>query len=313
MPELPDLQQYLEALEERIVGELLLGVKLKSLFVLRSTTPRPEACVGRRVVGLERLGKRIVLVFEEEHFMLLHLMVAGRLQWKDVEAQPQGRIGLAAFRFSSGTLLFNEAGKRKRASLHIVATRAQLAQYDRCALEPLTASFEDFKRALGRERHTLKRALTDPGILSGVGNAYSDEILWQAGMSPFKRTDKLSEDEFRSLHSACQKVLRDWIERLRKKRGKAWPGKVTAFQPEMAVHGRWREACPRCGEEVQRVVWAENEANYCARCQCAGRLLADRALSRLLKDDWPRSLEELESLRERHRSVVRGEPEPEPE
>lgn len=308
MPELPDIQVYREALEERVLGQVLEAVQIRSLFVLRSVEPPLRSCEGRAVVAIERLGKRIVFVLEGDFFLVLHLMVAGRLQWKsDPAARPQGRIGLAAFQFAAGSLLLNEAGKRKRASLHVVGSRADLSAHDRGGIDVLASTLEGFQDAMRREVHTLKRSLTDPRILSGIGNAYSDEILWHARLSPFRRTDKLTAEEWQRLHSSCKSVLEEWLERMRERRGAAWPKRVTAFQPEMAVHGKHREACPRCGQEVQRIVWAENESNYCAECQTGGKLLADRALSRLLREDWPKSLEELESLRERHRDVIDGE------
>lgn len=306
MPELPDIRLYTEAIEARVRGEVLESVQLKSLFLLRSVAPPIDACVGRRLRAVERLGKRLVFSFEGELFLVLHLMIAGRLQWKDgVAAEAKGRTDLAVFRFTGGSLLLTEAGKRKRASLYVVEGRDALSEHDRGGIDVLGSSLEDFIEAMTREVHTLKRALTDPRILSGIGNAYSDEILWHAQMSPFRRSDRMTRDEWSCLHESCRSVLEDWVERLRDKHAGRWPRKVTAFQPEMAVHGRHREACPRCGDEVQRVVWAENESNYCARCQTKGKLLADRALSRLLRDDWPKSLEELETLRDRHKDLMR--------
>lgn len=309
MPELPDLQVYVDALQERIEGATLESVRLKSLFVLRSVDPPIAVCEGRRVLGIERIGKRLILALQGELFLVVHLMIAGRLQWKSERTEPQGRIGLLAMQFSTGTLLLNEAGKKKRASLHVVEGRDSLRDHDRGGLEIFEASLEEFIDAMTTEVHTLKRALTDPRILAGIGNAYSDEILWHASMSPFRRTDKLKAKEWRRLYASCTTVLADWVDRLRSQARSAkgaskWPRKVTAFHEGMAVHGKHRQPCPRCGDEVQRVVWAENESNYCARCQTGGKLLADRVLSRLLRTDWPRSLEELEALRAKHRGIM---------
>jgi len=297
VPELPDITVYVEALERRVVGHVLGGVKLRSPFLLRSVTPPISTVAGRRVTGLRRLGKRIVFELEGELFLVLHLMIAGRLRWKEGAARLPGRIGLAAFEFDSGTLLLTEAGSKRRASLHLVQGADALARHDPGGIEVLEAGLRTFAAALGRESHTLKRALTDPRLFSGIGNAYSDEILHRARLSPFKLSDRLDADEVRRLYDATQGVLQEWIDRLRAETGNGFPERVTAFREEMAVHGRYRQPCPACGAPVQRVVYSENEANYCARCQTGGRLLVDRALSRLLKRDWPRTLEQLEALR----------------
>ncbi len=295
MPELPDIAVYVEALERRIRGQPLERIRLGSPFVLRSVDPPLGVFAGRRVLGLRRLGKRIVLALEEELFAVLHLMIAGRLRWKAAGAKLPGRLGLAAFDFPAGTLILTEAGSQKRASLHLVRGEAQLARHDPGGLEVLEADERAFGRALRRERHTLKRALTDPRLFSGIGNAYSDEILHRARISPFKLTDKLDAETIARLHRACREVLTEWTARLREEAGEGFPEKVTAFRDGMAVHGRYRKPCPDCGSPIQRLVYAANEANYCAKCQTAGKLLADRALSRLLGEDWPRTLEELEA------------------
>ncbi|MCB9880279.1 MAG: formamidopyrimidine-DNA glycosylase [Planctomycetes bacterium] len=310
MPELPDLTVYIEAMRERILGSILTQVRMHSLFVLRSVEPRIEELEGRPVVGIERIGKRLVLALEGEFFVVIHLMVAGRLHWRDPEKAKPHRHRLANFVFASaesetlGVLCLDEAGKKKRASIHCVAGRAALVEHDRGGLDVLTSDFDTFVTRMQRDVHTLKRALTDPSILSGIGNAYSDEILWEARLSPFRRTDKLDAAEWNRLFDACKTVLTSWSARLVAECNGSWPTKVTAFRPEMAVHGKHRELCPRCGEEVQRIVYADNEANYCVRCQTGGKLLADRALSQLLRGDWPRSLEELDAMRERHRGLT---------
>lgn len=308
MPELPDITLYVERLAPRVVGEVLEGVRLASPFLLRSVEPPLAAAAGRRVEGVWRLGKRIVVALDGDLFLVLHLMVAGRLRWRPAGAAIPGRNGLAAFDFSSGTLLLTEASSRKRASLQLVAGEAALADLDPGGLEVLDADLASFRAALGRESHTLKRALTDPAIFSGIGNAYSDEILHRARLSPFKRTGDLDDSETASLFDATRSTLVEWVERLRND-SPGFPEKVTAFRPEMAVHGRFGLPCPRCGAAVQRLVYAENEANYCAACQTGGRLLADRALSRLLKSDWPRTVAELE---ERKREQRGGAPPPPP-
>ncbi len=301
MPELPDVVVYIEALEARILSQTLEGVRIASPFVLRSVDPPPSALVGKKVRSICRLGKQIVLVFDEEHFLVIHLMIAGRLQWREPHARLAGKIGLAAFEFASGTLILTEAGSKKRASLHVVRGEQALATFDRRALEVLECSLDDFESALRRENHTLKRSLTDPRLFSGIGNAFSDEILHHAKLSPLKQTSRLSTQEVRQLWESTRAVLSEWTGRLRSQTGEDFPSKVTAFRPEMAVHGRYGKPCPRCGAPVQRIVYAENECNYCAPCQTEGRLLADRAMSRLLKEDWPRSLEEMEKHFEERR------------
>ncbi len=301
MPELPDIEVYLDALRERIEGRKLLRVWMGSPFLLRSVDPPIAEVSGRRVTGLRRLGKRIVFEFEEDLYLVLHLMIAGRLRWNDPGTKLPRKLGLAAFDFEPGSLIVTEASKKKRASLHVVRGEAGLAEHDPGGIDPLTSSAEEFAAALSAKTHTLKRALTDPSILSGVGNAYSDEILHAARLSPFKRTDKIGDDELERLRLAIVKVMHDWLARLREERGDGFPKKVTAFREEMAVHGRYGKPCPVCSSPVQRLVYAANEANYCATCQTGGKLLADRALSRLLKKDWPKSLEELEQRKARDR------------
>ncbi len=294
MPELPDIVVYLDALRPRILGQTLEAVRIGSPFVVRTVDPPLAAAAGRQVVGLGRLGKRIVMALEPDLHLVIHLMIAGRLRWKRRGAPILGRVGLAALDFPTGTLAFTEAGTRRRAAMHLVRGEAALAELGRGGLEVLDATPETFRRALRRENHTLKRALTDPRLLSGIGNAYSDEILHAAKLSPFALTASLSDAELDGLLRATQATLHAWVERLRAEVGDGFPDKVTAFRDGMAVHGRYRKPCPVCGSPVQRVRYAENEMNYCATCQTGGRVLADRALSRLLKDDWPRSLDEWE-------------------
>jgi formamidopyrimidine-DNA glycosylase len=294
LPELPDVVVYLEALERRILDRRLDGVRLLSPFVLRTVEPPIAALHDRRVLRLRRMGKRLVLGFEEDLFLVIHLMIAGRLRWVARGAKAPGKIGLAAFDFEQGTLLLTEAGSRRRASLHVVVGNAGLAAFERGGLEPLEASAAEFAARLRLESHTLKRALTDPRLFSGIGNAYSDEILHRARLSPLKLTGRLSEEETARLFAAVKSVLQEWTRRLRAETGEGFPEKVTAFREGMAVHGRYRQPCPTCGTPVQRIRYAENETNYCPGCQTEGRLLADRGLSRLLKEDWPRSLEELD-------------------
>lgn len=309
MPELPDVTVYVESLLAHVRGATLEGVRLASPFLLRSVSPSLSEARGREVIGIARLGKRIVFSLEGDLHLVLHLMVAGRLRFTPLEPsapsaegkprpKPPGKIGLAAFDFSTGTLLLTEAGTKRRASLFLVRGDG-LSAHSRGGLEPLSASVEELGAALRRESHTLKRALTDPRILSGIGNAYSDEILHRAKISPLTRTQKLSDEELTRLHRAIIDVLTEWTDRLREEARATggWPEKVTAFRKEMAVHGKYKEPCPVCGSPVQRIVYADNETNYCARCQTNGKLLADRSLSRLLKDDWPRNLDELEELR----------------
>jgi len=301
MPELPDVVVYIEALERRIGGARLERVRLLSPFVLRSVDPPLAAAAGRTVSGLRRLGKRIVIGLERDFFLVLHLMIAGRLHWRPAGARPPGKIGLAAFDFATGTLVMTEAGTKKRAAIHLARGEEALREHDPGGLEVLEADPAAFRAALLTENHTLKRALTDARLFSGIGNAYSDEILHRARLSPVKLSQQLADEEIRRLFEATRATLLDWCERLRREAGDGFPEGVTAFREGMAVHGRYGKPCPACGAPVQRIVHAENATNYCARCQTGGRLLADRALSRLLKEDWPRTLEELEE-----RSVGRG-------
>jgi formamidopyrimidine-DNA glycosylase len=297
MPELPDVVTYLDALRPRILGGRLERLRLLHPFVLRSVEPAPGDVVGRPVTGLRRLGKRLVIELETQHFVVLHLMIAGRLHWRPAGARAPGKLGLAALDFASGTLLLTEAGTKRRAALYLVRGEQALREHDPGGLEVLEADRDAFGAALAGETHTLKRALTDPRLVSGIGNAYADEILHRARLSPVKLTSQLTYEEIDRLHTAARATLTDWIERLRRETGDGFPEGVTAFRPGMAVHGRYGKPCPDCGAPVQRIVYAENETNYCARCQTGGRLLADRALSRLLRDDWPRTLEELEERR----------------
>src|SRR6266850_1283813 len=297
MPELPDILLYIESLKPRILNQTLERVRIVSPFVVRSVTPPISAISNRAVRGLRRLGKQTVLEFDGDLFLVIHLMIAGRFQWKQPGAKVPGKLGLAAFDFPSGTLLLTEAGSKKRASLHVVQGEQALAAFDRGALEVLDASLDDFRQALTRENHTLKRSLTDPRLFSGIGNAYSDEILHRAKLSPIRLTRQMTDAEVERLYHGVRESLIEWVERLRKERGTGFPEKVAAFRPDMAVHGKYRKPCPVCGSPVQRIVHAENETNYCAKCQTGGKLLADRSLSRLLKDDWPRSLEEMEEIK----------------
>jgi formamidopyrimidine-DNA glycosylase len=297
MPELPDILLYLHALRPRIVGHRVEKVRLASPFLLRSIDPPLSAVEGRAIVDLHRLGKRIAMEAESDLFLVFHLMIAGRFRWKEKGTRIPGKVGLLALDFEHGTLILTEAGTRRQASLYVVGGRDALDQHNPGGLEVLDADLQAFAAALTRENHTVKRALTDPHIFSGIGNAYSDEILHAARMSPFKQTQSLPPDEIRQLYDATRVTLQKWIDALRKDAGDDFPEKVTAFREEMAVHGRYGKPCPDCGSPVQRVVYAANEANYCAACQTGGRLLADRSLSRLMKDDWPRTLEELERKR----------------
>jgi formamidopyrimidine-DNA glycosylase len=297
VPELPDILLYLRALESRVVGRRVTGVRLVSPFLLRSVAPPLAAIEGRRIVGLRRLGKRVVLEAEGNLFLVFHLMIAGRFRWKPTGSPIPGKVGLFALDFEQGTLLLTEAGSKRQASLHVVEGVEALAQHDPGGLEVLEIDLPTFARALRRDNHTLKRALTDPHLFSGIGNAYSDEILHAARMSPFKQTGSMAEEEVRRLYEATRRTLSQWIARLQEEAGDNFPEKVTAFREGMAVHGRYREPCPDCGAPIQRIVYAANEANYCANCQTGGRLLADRSLSRLLKQDWPRTLDELERKR----------------
>jgi formamidopyrimidine-DNA glycosylase len=297
MPELPDITVYLECLRPRIQGQVLQKVDLVSPFLLRTVDPPLGELVGQAIRELRRLGKRIIWCFDGERFLILHLMIAGRLHWKPPDAKLPGKIGLAAFRFSTGTLTLTEAGSKKRASLHLARGSTALAQHDPGGLDVLTADLDGFSAVLRRDNHTLKRALTDPRLFDGIGNAYSDEILHAAGLSPLALTGRLDQTSIARLFEATRKTLIDWTERLRREVGDGFPEKVTAFREGMAVHGRFGQPCPQCGAAVQRIVYAENETNYCPGCQTNGKILADRSLSRLLKDDWPRTLEELEERR----------------
>jgi len=297
MPELPDIALYLYALRPRVVGRRVEAVRLASPFLLRSIAPPLDAVRGRTIVGLMRLGKRVVFELGGELFLVFHLMIAGRFRWKAPGAPIPGKVGLLALDFEHGTLVLTEAGTKRQASLHVVAGREALAAHDPGGLEVLEADLTAFDRMLRRDNHTLKRALTDPHLFSGIGNAYSDEILHAARLSPFKQTQSLGDEEVRRLFDAVRATLTAWTRRLQEEAGDAFPEKVTAFRAGMAVHGRYRQPCPDCGAPVQRVVYAANEANYCAVCQTGGRLLADRSLSRLLREDWPRTLDELERRR----------------
>jgi len=308
VPEYPDLTVYLRALEPRVVGQILEHIRVRGPALLRTAQPPLREAAGKRVVGLRRVGKRLVFVLEGELFLVLHLMIAGRLHWRARGAPIPGRIGLAAFDVPGGTLVLTEASPRKRAQLHLVRGEPGLSELDRGGVEPLQASPEQFRAVLRRENHTLKRALTDPRLFAAVGNAYSDEILHRARLSPVALSQKLTDAEIDRLREATQEVLRAWTDRLAAEAGEGFPEKVTAFREGMAVHGRYRQPCPVCGAPVQRIVHAENETNYCPGCQTGGRLLADRSLSRLLKQDWPRTLEELEENRAATRARMTGAP-----
>jgi formamidopyrimidine-DNA glycosylase len=294
MPELPDIAVYIDALQSRVVGETVRGVRVVSPAVMRTYDPPYDAPVGRAVVGLHRVGKRIVMGMEDGLYLVVHLMVAGRLRWEAPGKAIPRKVGLAALDFDNGSLILTEQGTRKRAGIWLFPDWEGVASLDRGGIEPLEASADEFATAIKAENRTLKRALTDPRIFSGIGNAYSDEILWTARLSPVKRTAQLSDDEVGCLHRAVVESLESWTRALRDEVGEGWPTKVTAFRDDMAVHGKFGEPCPRCGSKVQRIVYSDNETNYCATCQTGGKLLADRSLSRLLKDDWPKTLEELE-------------------
>jgi formamidopyrimidine-DNA glycosylase len=298
VPELPDVELYLSALRPRIVGQALERVRLANPFLLRSVDPPLDAVVGRPVEGLRRLGKRVVWKFEGELFAVFHLMIAGRFKWRDPNAVIPRKVGLAAFDFVSGTLMLTEAATKKRASLHVVRGEEALASLDPGGIDVLSAGADLFAATLRRDSHTLKRALTDPHLFSGIGNAYSDEILHRARLSPFKLTRQLDDEELHRLHAATVDTLTEWTARLQRETGEAFPEKVTAFREGMAAHGRFGKPCPVCATPIQRIVHGEHEVNYCPTCQTEGRLLADRALSRLLKDDWPRTLDELERRRQ---------------
>ncbi|MEN8376138.1 MAG: DNA-formamidopyrimidine glycosylase family protein [Gemmatimonadota bacterium] len=299
MPELPEITAYVEALDRFVVGDTLERLRIRSPALLRTYDPPASAVEGRTIAGVRRLGKRIVFALEDGEpplYIVLHLMVTGRLRWRHPGVTIPRKTGLAAFDFAHGSLLLTETGTKKKASLHVVAGDAGLAAHDRGGVEPLEVDFDEFRAALQRENRTLKRALTDPRILSGIGNAHSDEILLEARLSPLKRSRDLSEDEARRLFSATRRSLREWTEILRSEVGEGFPEKITAFHAAMKAHGKYGEPCPQCGSPIQRIKYASNETNYCPTCQTGGRLLADRAFSKLLKDDWPRTLEELEGL-----------------
>ena len=299
MPELPDITVYVEALNRRVGGSTLEDVRLRSPFLLRSVDPPISTVKGKRVREIRRLGKRIIFALEDDLFIVLHLMIAGRLKWREAGKRSAGKIDLGAFDFSTGTLLLTEAGSKRRASLHVVKGADALADFDRGGLEVLTATLDAFTDRLTSESHTVKRALTDPRLFSGIGNAYSDEILHRAKLSPVKLTRRLTAEETQRLFDATRAILIEWTDRLREETGEGFPEKVTAFRDAMAVHGRYGQPCPVCGSPVQRIRYADNETNYCPTCQTDGKLLADRALSRLLKEDWPRSLEELDEIKQR--------------
>jgi formamidopyrimidine-DNA glycosylase len=295
MPELPDVDLYVEALQRHVVGQRLISLDVHTPFLLRTVDPALHRVGDKRVRGVRRIGKRIVFALDDALFVVVHLMIAGRFRWISGTKRPaRNRNVLATFVFPTGTLSLTEAGSKKRASLHLARGEASLIAFERGGIEPLEASLEEFSGRLRSENHTVKRSLTDPRLFSGIGNAYSDEILHRARLSPVKLTSRLTDEEIARLHESTQMVLREWVERLRAEVGDGFPEKVTAFRDEMAVHGKFGHPCPVCGTAVQRIRYAENETNYCPRCQTEGRLLADRALSRLLKQDWPRRIEELE-------------------
>ncbi len=294
MPELPDVVIYIEALTARVVGQPLQKIRIGNPFVIRTIDPPPQELEGRRVTGLRRMGKRIVFAFEDDYLMVVHLMIAGRFRWRDRGASIPGKVGMAAFDFPTGTLLFTEQGSKRQASIHLLRGAAGLAEFERGGLEVLEADLPAFAQRLTAENHTLKRALTDPTIFSGIGNAYSDEILHAARLSPMKQTRQLDDAEIATLFEATQRTLEAWIERTRDEVGDGFPEKVTAFRQGMAAHGRFGKPCPVCHAPIQRIVYAHNECNYCAKCQTEGRLLSDRALARLLRQDWPKTLDEME-------------------
>jgi len=297
MPELPDVTVYIEALTERVLNQTVQRIRIGSPFVVRTFDPPIREVECKKILALRRMGKRIVIELEDDLFLIVHLMIAGRLHWKPKGAKIARKYGQAAIDFPNGTLLLTEAGTKKRASIHLVRGEAALQEYNPGGLEIFDMTLEQFTEALTRENHTLKRSLTDPHLFSGIGNAYSDEILHCAKLSPIRLTKQMTEAEIVRLYGAVRESMSEWIERLRKERATGFPEKVTAFRADMAVHGRYGKPCPVCGSPVQRIVHAENETNYCATCQTGGKLLADRSLSRLLKDDWPRSLEELEEIK----------------
>ncbi|HUK39588.1 MAG TPA: DNA-formamidopyrimidine glycosylase family protein [Candidatus Acidoferrales bacterium] len=302
MPELPDVTVYIEALHERVLHQPIQKIRIGSPFIVRSYDPPIREAEGKKVLGLRRLGKRVVLELEDELFLIVHLMIAGRFHWKPKGAKIARKYGQAALDFPHGTLLLTEAGTKKRASIYLVRGEAALREHDPGGLEIFDVGLDEFRRALTRENHTLKRSLTDPHLFSGIGNAYSDEILHRARLSPIRLTQQMTEKETETLYHAVRESLAEWMERLRKERGAGFPEKVTAFRPDMAVHGKYGKPCPVCGSPIQRIVHAENETNYCSKCQTGGKLLADRSLSRLLKKDWPKSPEEMEEVK-RSRSL----------
>lgn len=301
MPELPDIELYLHALRPRIAGQRLQRIRLASPFLVRSVEPPIQAADGKLVIDLRRLGKRVVWEMEDGLFLVIHLMIAGRFKWKEADAKIPGKLGLAAFDFPSGTVLLTEAGSQRRASLHLVRGERALAEMDPGGMEVLGSTVGDFASVLGRENHTLKRALTDPHLFSGIGNAYSDEILHAAKLSPMQLTSRLTTDQIANLHGCVVSVMTKWRDALIAETGPGFPDKVTAFRDGMAAHGKFGQPCPACGTPIQRIKYASNEANYCPSCQTGGKLLADRGLSRLLKGDWPRSLEELEQYKSNRR------------
>jgi len=303
MPELPDIIAYIDALEKRILGQRLEQVRMVSPFLLRTAAPPIRAAEGKTVKQLRRMGKRICIGLEGDLWLVLHLMIAGRLHWKERGAKVARPRGLAAFDFQRGTLLWTEAGSQKRASLHVVAGEENLSALDPGGLEVLDADAEQFAARLKSANHTLKRALTDPRLFSGIGNAYSDEILWEAQLSPMQLSQKLKDEEVQRLYEAIRSTLTKWVTQLRNESAESFPEKVTAFRKEMAVHGKYKEPCPRCGKPIQRIRYAGNEANYCPHCQTGDKLLADRALSRLLRDDWPQTLEQLETMVDKRRQA----------
>ncbi|HEY4059860.1 MAG TPA: DNA-formamidopyrimidine glycosylase family protein [Kofleriaceae bacterium] len=310
MPELPDVAIYVERLAALAVGTPLEKVRIASPFVLRTVSPSPGDLAGALVERVERLGKRIIIGVSGDRYVVIHLMIAGRLRWKPRGERVPNKVGLAAFDFPNGTLIFTEASPKKRASIHLVAGRENLAEFDRGGLDVFTASAAEFAERLRSERHTVKRSLTDPTLFDGIGNAYSDEILHAAKLSPFRMTTSMTDQEIATLHTACTTILREWTERFRAEIGAGFPDKVTAFRPEMAVHGKYGQPCPVCGTKVQRIVYADNEANYCPTCQTEGKLLADRSLSRLLKEDWPKTLEELEDRKKAVKAPAQPDPIP---
>jgi len=299
MPELPDIEAYIHALRPRVIGRRLEKARIASPFLLRTVEPPLSALEGREVMQVRRVGKRIALEFPNDHWLVFHLMIAGRLHWRQKVAKPGGRQNLAAFDFADGSLTLTEAGSKRRAALYVVRGEADLMALDAGGIDVLAATPRQFEAALTAENHTIKRALTDPRILSGIGNAYSDEILHAGQLSPLAQTRKLRREEWERLYAATRETLLLWIDRLVKEAGAKFPEKVTAFRPEMAVHGRYGQPCPRCGGKVMRIRYADNETNYCPQCQTGGKVLADRGLSRLLGPDWPRTMEELEALKRR--------------